>query len=97
MKIHFGTYEKILLFLVLLYIFLSWMFRKQVFDISRILTIIPGVSYYQAPIVPCKDRIFIVVVIVVVLQKSLYFPLYADNAGNKVYLHSYAIKSIVDD
>ena len=36
------------------------MFRKQVFDISRILTIIPGVSHYQASIVPCKDRIFIV-------------------------------------
>lgn len=96
MKIHFGAYETILLFLVLLYIFLSWMFRKQVFDISRILTIIPGVSYYQAPIVPCKDRMFIVVV-VVVLQKSLYFPLYSDNAGNKVYLHSYTIKSVVDD
>ena len=54
--------EKILLFLVLLHFFFkkSWVFRKQVFDISRILSIIPGVLYYQAPIVPCKDRIFIV-------------------------------------
>lgn len=73
------------------------MFRKQVFDISRILTIIPGVSHYQASIVPCKDRIFIVAgLLFFFLQKPLYFPWYADNADNKAYLHSYTIKSIVD-
>ena len=73
------------------------MFRKQVFDISRILTIIPGVLYYQAPIVPCKDRIFIVAAISFFFAKSLYFLWYADNADNKVYLNLYTIKSIVDD
>ena len=74
------------------------MFRKQVFDRSRILTIIPSVSHYQAPIVPWKDRIFIVAgfFFFFFLQKSLYFPWYADNADNKVYLYSYTINSIVD-